>query len=268
MKHDHPRIREVVYVAPQPEWSFPLHKHESSAELSLIRAGRGMFYCEGRRRIIGKGMLVAKNPNVSHSEKSDPEAPLEQICIEIDDIHTEGLAENCVIPQDADPVIECGELFDLLCACFEFLMGHYRSRGSEELCGRVLETVLAAITALDAGRAPDDSAVRRREKLIPDVIGYLDLHYTEKIIIRDLADSFYVSEGNLSRQFKKHTGFTINGYIVSKRMGEAQRRLIYADDDIKDIARGCGYEDIQYFYHVFKNYAKCTPKEFREKYRN
>ena len=83
-----------------------------------------------------------------------------------------------------------------------------------------------------------------------------------------LAELFYTSEGNLSRQFKAVTGYTINEYIISKRMGEAERLLIYEDDEIKDVAAQCGYDDLQYFYRIFKRYADCTPAEFRCRYRN
>ncbi len=40
MESGYPVIREVVYVARQENWSFPLHKHEEAAELSLIIGGR------------------------------------------------------------------------------------------------------------------------------------------------------------------------------------------------------------------------------------
>ena len=55
--------------------------------------------------------------------------------------------------------------------------------------------------------------------------------------------------------------------MVSKRMGQGQKLLLCDDMDIKEIARSCGYDDIQYFYHVFRDIAGSAPAEFRRKYK-
>ena len=114
---------------------------------------------------------------------------------------------------------------------------------------------------------PRERKHKSKKELVSEVLQYLDVSYRNKLKIKDVADRFYVSEGNLSRQFKAVTGYTVNEYVISKRMGEAQRLLIYSDEDIKDVAAQSGYEDLQYFYHVFRSFAHCTPAEFREKYR-
>ena len=264
---DHPSVKEIVYVAPQPDWSFPLHSHEESAELSLVLRGRGTFYASNKKHGIEKGMLVIKNPGVSHSEKSDPDDPLEQICIEVTGIQAEGLPENYVLPQYMDLPVELGSDFELIAAAFRYLMEHFKDPACAGVCGGLLDVVLDIIKGKVKSYAPPRGGKPRSKKeLVSETLQYLDLNYRSKIRIKDLADRFYVSEGNLSRQFKAVTGYTVNEYIISKRMGEAQRLLIYSDEDIKDIAVSCGYDDLQYFYHVFRSFAHCTPAEFRARY--
>ncbi len=263
-----PYIKDIVYVAPQPDWSFPLHSHESTAELSLVLRGRGTFYAANKEQLLSSGMLVVKNPKLSHSEKSDPDDPLEQICIEIEGVKTEGLPDNFIIPEYMVPVLSLGDEFDLLSDAFTYLMKNYKDPSRSLVCSKLLEVSLDLIkTHVLADTPPHDRKPKSKRELVSEIINYLDLHYREKIKISTLADLFYTSEGNLSRQFKAVTGYTVNEYIISKRMGEAQRMLIYEDEDIKDVALQCGYEDLQYFYRVFRSYAHCTPVEFREKYR-
>lgn len=263
-----PFIKDVVYVAPQPNWSFPLHSHESNAELSLVQRGRGTFYAANKERILSSGMLVVKNPRLSHSEKSDPEDPLEQICIEIDGVKAEDTSDNFIIPDYMDPVLVLGSEFGLLSEAFTYMMKNYKDPSKRPICSKLLEVSLDLIKAYVLAYAPPcDRRPKSKKELVSETINYLDLHYREKLRIGSLADLFYTSEGNLSRQFKAVTGYTINEYIISKRIGEAQRMLIYEDEDIKDVALQCGYEDLQYFYRVFRSYAHCTPVEFREKYR-
>ena len=262
-----PKINEIVYVAPQKDWSFPLHKHENAAELSLITGGKGTFYCEGQSRSVCKGHLIAKNPDLSHSEKSDPDDPLEQICIEISGIQIDDLPENHVVTKDSDPVMDTAENFELLKSCFEFLMRSSQDERFDSACEKTLDLIISLIHT--PSKTAGQAAVRKKNKQtqMEDVLKYLDERYREKIVIKDLAAHFFTSEGNLSRQFKKHTGWTINNYVVNKRMGEAQRLLVFSNDDIKDIAKSCGYDDLQYFYYVFKCYAHCTPVDFRKKYK-
>ena len=263
-----PTVKEIVYVEPQPNWRFPLHSHESSAELSLILRGRGTFYAANKEHLLEKGMLVVKNPGLSHSEKSDPDDPLEQICIEITDVHIDGMRENQILPEHMDPPLTLGRDYDLTEAVFRYVLYNSADPSARAICGKLLDAVLDMIRKKVADYVPPrDKRPRNKKELVSEVLRYLDGNYREKIRIRDLAGRFYVSEGNLSRQFKAVTGYTVNEYVISKRMGEAQLKLMYSDEDIKRVAAGCGYDDLQYFYHVFKSFAHCTPAEFRDKYR-
>lgn len=70
----------------------------------------------------------------------------------------------------------------------------------------------------------------------------------------------------LARQFRKYTSFTINNYIVSCRIGEAQRRLIHEENRIDEIAALCGFSNLSYFYTSFKKNVGCTPAQFRKAY--
>ena len=262
-----PYIKDIVYVPPQKDWSFPLHTHETSAELSLVIDGKGSFYALNRFRTVEKGMLVVKNAGLSHSEKADPTDPIEQICIEIGGINIEGRPEGHILPQHMDPVLILGDEFDLVRAGFVFLRDHWNSETHKTICGEILTLILSVVDQKVRTDFRLSEKIKNKKELVSEALSYLDIHYREKIRIRDLAELFFTSEGNLSRQFKAVTGYTVNEYIISKRMGEAQRLLIYEDHDIKYVAKQCGYDDLQYFYHVFKSCANCTPAEFREKYR-
>lgn len=267
MHTNNPNIREIVYVAPQKDWNFPLHEHKNSAELSLLLAGKGEFYSLNQTCTVTKGMLIAKNAGLSHAEKSDAEDPMEQICIEIEDVCIDGFAQNQVIPEDMHPVIALGDDFELAAAGFQYLRKHFQDPDLSDICSQVLSMIFALLQQKVLQHSQINSQKRNTSgQNLSLLIAYVDQHYREKLRIRDLAKQFYMSEGHLSRQFKKKTGYTVNEYILSKRMGEAQRLLLFEQKDIKEIAALCGYEDVQYFYHVFRKSANCTPVEFREKY--
>ncbi len=257
-------ILDIVYVPRDPQWQFPLHEHDDAAELSLVTGGTGHFYSEGREWTVTEGTLIIKNAGMSHSEKSDREDPMEQICISL----SLPDRDHRLLPEGLAPVLDVTERMDLFSSLFRFLRDRRDDRSFGEACRHAAE-LLVELTDIAIARCDPvkETGRIRREDLPKQIKRYLDEHYRENLKIPDLAARFYVSEGYLSRRFKEHTGYTVNDYILSKRMGQAQKMLLFEDRSIKEIALSVGYEDLQYFYHVFRKYSRCTPAQFREQYR-
>ena len=261
------QIREEIYVPPAPDWYFPTHEHAESLEFSFVLKGRGTLYIDNNQLPLHPGSLAVKNAGVKHAERSAAEDPLEQICIGISGILTDS-KPNHLLPDYMDPVLSPVEEQDYLNECFRFLLGHIGKTAYKKACLSVVSSIIGIILAEIDSAAP--AAVRKRQasELVSAVRNYIDRHYSEQLKLSGLAELYFVSEGHLSRQFRLHTGYTVSQYLLDRRMGEAQRLLVFEDYTIKEISSICGYPDIHYFYQVFRKYAGCTPAEFRVKYRN
>lgn len=141
----------------------------------------------------------------------------------------------------------------------------------------------AVISTLKNGAAPQEAALavgelyalavegllalrQSRSRLeMEDVVAYIDAHFQDPISLETVAGQFLVSREHLSRAFKASTGENLSDYIVRKRMEKA-RSLIAVDRlPIKHAAQLSGYEDIAYFYRVFKKHFGITPGELRKK---
>lgn len=107
----------------------------------------------------------------------------------------------------------------------------------------------------------------KKSKLIDQIIGYINNHIDEDIIIDDIAREFYISKFHLSRKFKKYTGTTIHRYIIQKKLIEA-KELILKEMQIKDVYKQCGFGDYSNFFRAFKNEYGITPKQFYEVMKN
>lgn len=107
----------------------------------------------------------------------------------------------------------------------------------------------------------------KKSKLIDQIIGYINNHIDEDIIIDDIAKEFYISKFHLSRKFKKYTGTTIHRYIIQKKLIEA-KELILKEMQIKDVYKQCGFGDYSNFFRAFKNEYGITPKQFYEVMKN
>jgi AraC family cel operon transcriptional repressor len=76
------------------------------------------------------------------------------------------------------------------------------------------------------------------------------------------------SPEHVEREVKKRTNQTITEILNQARMGWASYMLIYSDTDIIDIADGCGFNSVSYFYKLFGEYFNQSPSRYRKSLRD
>ena len=258
-----------IHAASDPGWSFHTHSHADTLELSYVMAGKSALFCGDKYYETHPGDIIIKNAGVMHAEKSDVNNPIEQVCIGIAGIKIDGLENGCLISKGTKPLIESGSNKPLFDSMFRYILSQAVDTMSVDTTklNSVMGTILNIIYRdyhLDISK--EESEVKGKN--IRPVREFIEKNYALNLSIDGLAKKFFISPFYLSKKFKAETGFTINQYIISCRMGEAQRLLIFSDKQIKDIALDCGYDSLPYFYTTFKKYAGCTPQEYKEKYRN
>lgn len=107
-----------------------------------------------------------------------------------------------------------------------------------------------------------DTKLDRTSSLnIEDIKKYVDRNFKDKDIgLSRIADEFHISNGYLSRLFKNKFDQNLTEYIISKKMNEARRLILDEHVEIKHAAETVGYEDLSYFYRVWKKKYNTTPK--------
>ncbi len=133
---------------------------------------------------------------------------------------------------------------------------------SRELLSHRYLTDLLALCVDEIGNTGSSSV---NEK-VRDIQNYIDVHFSEKISLDDLAEQFFISKFHLSREFKKLTGTTIGNYLTAKRVSHAKKQLRFTSLPLDTIARECGLSDTSYFVKVFKNAEGMTPGEYRSRW--
>lgn len=97
---------------------------------------------------------------------------------------------------------------------------------------------------------------------------YIHEHYQEKISIPELAAAAYLSERECFRVFHDCLHTTPIEYIRSYRLQAACQMLARGREPITVISHACGLGSSSYFGKVFREYANCTPLEYRRKWQN
>ncbi len=273
MRHPDPiDIHNIVSVdaAGSPDWAFPLHAHPHHLEISLVLSGGGLLYFGGRSYVMKKGDLSIKNAGVVHAEHTDPRDPIRQICITFSGVDEMDGCPGHLLAENASPILPCEGDMDLMSAMFRYLALHWREEESAAVCRELtlaaLDLICMRISRTPADRRPS-KADPRIMQTVSAVTAWINEHYPEKITLNGLAERFFVSPYYLEKKFKESTGFSINQYVIDRRMGEAQRLLIFDQAGIKEIALAVGYENLQYFYATFRKYTGVTPLDFRMRFR-
>lgn len=106
-----------------------------------------------------------------------------------------------------------------------------------------------------------------RQQPIPDYIFYLqkymENHFTQPFTLDDLASFANVSKFHLSREFKRHTGFSPNEYLVELRLDRAKFLLKNSSLPIGQTAAIAGFSSYPNFLKLFKERTGMTPGAYR-----
>lgn len=104
--------------------------------------------------------------------------------------------------------------------------------------------------------------LNKEDHLVDKIMEYINLHYSEKIFLSDIADVLNYSESLLSKRFRRVTQMTFNEYLNRLRIQksiEYMKKGTYGLTEISDI---CGFSDYKYFSTVFKKYTGYAPSQF------
>lgn len=96
---------------------------------------------------------------------------------------------------------------------------------------------------------------------------YIHKNYHHKIQLETVANEIGVSQGHLSRSFRKDTGMSVQDYIQKFRVERAANLLKYSEATLTEISDYVCFHSQSHFGSVFKKYMHMTPKEYRDHYK-
>lgn len=102
-----------------------------------------------------------------------------------------------------------------------------------------------------------------RLSALKNMITFIDLHYSEKLTLYDIAKSGNVGKTGCCNIFKQYINKTPNEYLTELRLRKAVELLKDTDMTILEISYEVGFSGASYFSETFKKYYDCTPKEYR-----
>ena len=288
-REDFFRPNENIYIhmsSECPDYIGIPHKHEF-IEMVYILSGTAMHRVDGKTSRVKRGDLFIINMDTVHAFYVDPEPQEPFVAYDlmftpeffdrsIPGSHAlEALSSSFMFyslfgsRQEFHPYFSVsgssytmfGELFNKI-----YLEHRGREKGYLEIIrAYMIELIITIFRMEDSGARRPGSA--RNHRAVDYIIRYIREHYREPISVQELADRVYLSRDYLGRFFRETTGLTITAMIQKVRIEHVCHLLSATDRTVSDIAADCGFEDMKFFYGVFKKHMGLLPGDYRRRTR-
>ncbi|WP_191963509.1 helix-turn-helix domain-containing protein [Pseudotamlana haliotis] len=103
------------------------------------------------------------------------------------------------------------------------------------------------------------------EEKIENILTYIrqNILNKDRIKIKSIAETFFMSPNYVSLFIKKHAGISIQYYVMQTKIKMAERLLKQSRLSITEVANKLGFVDASHFNRTFKKYAGVIPSHYK-----
>ena len=277
---------ELVYInksSELQEYMSLMHKHDF-IEIAYVISGTGKHIVGDHQYDTSKGDLFIINYDVPHGffpNSEGEEGPVVYNCvfmpkfldaslfgsINFQDIASSILFKS-LFPDNTAPLPDLnlhGTVFTEVGVLFSKMYSEYKAmeKGYCDIIRAYLIELIIKIfryMELDKPRTVHP----KNEELVNRAIDYLKHNYNTDIRLEDIAVRSFISKNYFCKLFKDVTGTNFSDYIQKLRIDEACSLLRNSDMKVTSIAMQTGFNDIKFFYEVFKKITGKTPGDYRK----
>ncbi|WP_195415222.1 response regulator transcription factor [Enterocloster citroniae] len=97
---------------------------------------------------------------------------------------------------------------------------------------------------------------------------YIERNYQKNITTELISSYFYLNASYFSHVFRQKTGEKFVDYLNRIRIHKSKELLLTTDRKMYQIARSVGYDNVKYYFRVFKKTEGITPEQYRLRHGN
>ena len=242
-------------------------------ELCLLLDGSLFLQAQNETHSLETGDFFVVNPFQSHELKADSPALLVSL-----QVHPSFFSSyyprianleftSLILQRDGTDVRK--KLYDMM---IELACLYLKKADKFELkCVGLLNLLFAGLLDTLPNRLLSDkekNASQSKASRMRKITHYIDEHYSEKLLLSDIARKEDLSLTYLSHFFKDYLGLPFQEYLAKIRCEKARQLLLLTDFPLLDICMSCGFSDSKYFNSGFRRQYGCSPKEYRLNFRH
>lgn len=257
---------------------FPAHKH-NYIEFNYVYKGKLTEVIHNKKIELQEGEIIFLNKDITHEIEKSSE----------DDI----IINFIIRPEFFDFILNLSESDNII---FNFLLKslylNKNSKGEylyfkvsnenniqetlEKIIIEIYEPTMMSSTTIkllvgllivELIKKPNNIEVYSEDNydnlIIIEVLKYIDNNYSTATLF-EISEIVNQPHYKISKLVKKHTNMTFKELLQEKRLNKAKQLLNETDISIVEIISLVGYENLTYFYKIFKEKYGYTPKDFRK----
>lgn len=244
-------------------WNMPYTHFHDSYELYILKSGERTVIVDGHEYKTGAHDAVLFNKNVPH--RSFGSTPFSGICIHI----LGSYPDSYFTKKASSRLMECfnSPLIHLDESEFKKIEVYAQKFVQDDddnfvILAQIL-TILNSARNRDTGIVPEHSTLTTSQQILQ----YVEENYIYINSIKEIADSFTVSERYIYKLFSDTHNTTPKAYINALKLKYACHRLKNDAGTVKTAAQKSGFDCYEYFIRLFKKTFGCTPNEYRNQFR-
>lgn len=244
------------------------HFHQD-IELIYVLSGKMEINMSGQKTILSAEDIFMVNANKQHYLKSSGEILYVKLTI-LNDLLSDVL-NNFDIMFVCDSSRNTDAAYDGIRKLLQQLLGHYLSNKGKtadfayiSLCYKIMDYVCTHFLIRSSSSIGETESDKYRQRLL-QIENYIRANYRSAISLKELADKLYLSNGYLSRFFKKNYGMSFAEYLTNVRLHHAVDQLLYTDIPITRIVYDNGFASVAIFNKAFKKEYGETPSAVRKR---
>ncbi|MBR1639851.1 MAG: helix-turn-helix domain-containing protein [Treponema sp.] len=248
----------------------PRNHHHIEYEIFYLDDGRADFCIEGSHRNVFPGDIIFLEPGTDHYVKSILEGEEFHYHAIVFDVSALGKSNDlCRSMFESIKVRRFLSLSPALCNKIRLYISYKKDDvfGSDFMIKSLLFEIITYIIQTKQYEviSPLHSGQKHNVSAIDSAIVFIREHFKENITLDDILNITNYSKSHFSRLFKDSVGMNVTEYINKFRIEKSCLELIYTNKNITEIATENGFNNIQYFSRVFRQFMDCTPKQYQKK---
>ncbi len=228
-----------------------IHFHEYY-EIEIITAGSGVMTLNGIDIPFKKDMAFFILPNDFHKYTFLENTQIYNISF-CEEVLFEGSDKKQIIEKTNNFLkVSKASLSSILKLCDTIMeLGDVSEKSRQYLLKAVLELL------------PKLYSIETVSNYFNIAVAFIENHFKEGINVAEVARQCLINEDYLNLIFKKEINITVTDYIRKKRLHYASMLLGSSDLSVSEIAFNSGFQSIQTFNRVYKNYYGVSPSKNR-----
>lgn len=269
-----PYMTDLCDLHLYPGNTFPWHWH-NEVEFFYMQEGQVTYHLPSGSYTFSKGEGGFINANILHMTCCEASHPCKQIEHIFLPQMLSGYEHSVIMRKYISPIIENTD-FDLFRfnpsdrehqALMKILSDAYHIY-KEKYEGFEFD-ILTKMTQLWKSFFFLTSKQRKEKKTafhserVKSMMEFIAAHYYEKLTLKQIADSGFVSVRECCRCFQEMLGQSPVSYLIEYRLRKACGLLTHTNLSITEIGTACGFDSSSYFSKVFREKFGSSPKEYR-----